>query len=106
MRADRIQPPWRFDDPRVIRRGCPACGSTSVARVLMGMIAWSVVERDVNTGKIALGGCDILYDHETGHPTSPERMCNRCGTEWGRWVGPQCRWPRVDFLAARASATL
>ena len=97
MRADRIKPPWTFADPRVIRRGCPACGSTKVAMVRMGLPAFSEqLERDLEAGKIRLGGCSIVGDIDTGHSINPERYCNDCGTGWGRWVGPQSAWPRAS----------
>ena len=96
MRANQIKPPWQFDDPRVIRRGCPSCGSTSVARISMGLPAFSEeLERALASGKLRLGGCVIEFDIETGHSSDPERYCNACGTAWGRWVGPQCAWPAV-----------
>src|SRR5438067_1968271 len=99
MKANQLQPPWRFDDSRVIRRGCPACGSTKIARVRMGMYFISQeLERQFEAGKIRFGGCVIAYDADTGHSMNPERYCNACGTEWGRWVGPQCAWPKIESL--------
>lgn len=94
MRANRIQPPWRFGDSRVLRRGCPACGSTKVARMLMGLPGFSEdLERRIENGEVYLGGC-VISMGDDGHPTDPERWCTACGTHWGRWVGPQSDWPR------------
>ena len=87
MRANQIQPPWRFDDPHVIRRGCPSCGSTKVARVEMGLHGYSdELQEALEAGTLQLGGCMITYDIDTGHSSDPERYCNDCGTAWGRWV--------------------
>ena len=95
MRANLIDPPWAFGDPRTIRRGCPACGSTSVARILYGMPAYTDdVQSAFARGEIGFGGCSIELDADTGHSLQPERYCNACGTAWGRWVGPQSPWPR------------
>jgi hypothetical protein len=95
MTANLINPPWAYGDPRAICRGCPACGSTNVARTLFGLPAFTEdLESALAMGKIVLGGCMIEID-ETGHSQQPERYCNACGTGWGRWVGPQSMWPGV-----------
>ena len=63
---------------------------------MMGMPGFTEdLEREFNEGRVQFGGCVITYDIDNGgHSSDPERVCNSCGTEWGRWVAPQSPWPR------------
>jgi hypothetical protein len=64
------------------RQGCPECRSANVARIQFGMPAWSrKVERDLASGRIALGGCAVTGD-------DPDRRCNECGHIWRSARGP------------------
>jgi hypothetical protein len=56
---------------------CPKCGSDSIAEILYGLPAFDEqMERDIDSGKIVLGGCCISDDSSKGH-------CNKCKYEWG-----------------------
>ena len=56
---------------------CPECGSDSIAEILYGLPAYDEqMERDLDAGKIVLGGCCVSDD-------SPEWHCNKCKHEWG-----------------------
>jgi len=56
---------------------CPKCGSDSIAEILYGLPAYDEqMERDLEAGKIVLGGCCIFDD-------SPRWHCNKCEHEWG-----------------------
>ncbi len=55
-------------------RKCPACGSSKVARILNGMPALRPeLEKDLEDGKIVLGGCELS-------PDNPTWTCVKCGT--------------------------
>ncbi len=57
-------------------RKCPKCDSNSVAKIIYGLVAYDEqMERDLDAGKIVLGGCCISND-------SPEWHCNEC---WHKW---------------------
>lgn len=56
---------------------CPACKSKNIAKFLYGMPAFSKkLERELEQGKIKIGGCCISED-------SPKLHCNNCGKDWG-----------------------
>ena len=55
---------------------CPHCGSTNTCRIMYGMPALTdKLERDLNAGKISLGGCIISFN-------DPNRHCNECETDF------------------------
>lgn len=55
---------------------CPHCGSRNTATILYGMPAFSEkLQRDLDSGKIVLGGCCI-----TGY--DPKKHCNDCGEDF------------------------
>ena len=57
---------------------CPKCGSVRVAEIFYGLPYFSAaLERDIEVGKIVLGGCGIKRD-------SPSWHCNDCRNEWGK----------------------
>ena len=57
---------------------CPECGSNNVAKILYGYIAFdSELEKDLEAGKIALGGCCVSG-------IDPKWECNKCGHRWGK----------------------
>jgi len=59
-------------------RKCPKCDSKTVARILYGMPAFSPeLEKDLEYGKIVLGGCVI-------NPDDPTWSCVKCGTNMYR----------------------
>lgn len=63
------------DDKKV----CPECGSHDVATILWGMPAYDEeLERDLDKGRIVLGGCCIPIGE-----IIPEFHCNACGCEFG-----------------------
>jgi hypothetical protein len=68
------------------RRGCPRCGSRSIARILYGYPAWSEeLDRKLSGGELRLGGCVV-------HACQPALVCNRCGCEFdrdGSFIGPE-----------------
>ncbi|MBX3651087.1 MAG: hypothetical protein KF771_06915 [Burkholderiales bacterium] len=54
---------------------CPKCGSRPVARIVYGLPHFSEKEaREVDTGKIVLGGCIITDD-------DPQWACVSCGQQ-------------------------
>jgi len=53
---------------------CPACGSNKIAVIFYGMPAFSEVEKDIEEGKIVLGGCCISDD-------DPTWKCIACETD-------------------------
>ena len=58
-------------------RFCPECGQDDVAEILWGLPAFSEkLSRDIDQGKIVLGGCCVSED-------SPRWKCNSCSHEWG-----------------------
>ena len=65
---------------------CPYCGSTSTARILYGMPAFSnELQEKLDKGKITLGGCCIDSVSVNGEyiQIDPARQCNDCGKEFG-----------------------
>lgn len=61
----------RYESKRKPRK-CPACSSHRVAIILYGMPAFSAkLEKDLNAGRIILGGCCITDD-------DPEWQCADC----------------------------
>jgi len=57
---------------------CPLCGSARVAEILWGMPAFSEqMQKDLDAGKIVLGGCCIFGDE-------PTWQCADCGTDFYR----------------------
>lgn len=54
------------------RVACPSCGSTNTCRIQYGMPDFTEkLERDVEAGKVHLGGCVVLGG-------DPNRYCNNC----------------------------
>ncbi len=66
--------------PEVIdqkRPKCPQCGSSNVAEILWGMpVLTEELERELNEGRIVLGGCCVDVD-------DPDWHCNDCECEFG-----------------------
>ena len=59
------------------QKKCPKCGSTNVAYILYGMLAFDdELEKQLDEGKIKIGGCES----DSGNPTW---HCNDCDNEWG-----------------------
>ena len=55
---------------------CPLCGSARVAEIRGGMPAFSEqMQKDLDAGKIVLGGCCIFGDE-------PTWQCADCGTDF------------------------
>jgi hypothetical protein len=55
---------------------CPFCNSKNVAEILYGLPAFSKkLEKELNSGKLTLGGCCISDE-------SPRFHCNSCVKEW------------------------
>jgi|GEM_PF-1903425 len=66
---------------------CPKCESKNVARVMMGMpIFTKRLERDIEDGKIILGGCSVSDGGD------PQLVCNACKHQW-RWDGKKVQYP-------------
>lgn len=62
--------------PKKPSRYCPKCKSTSVAKILYGLVAMDdELERDLQLGRVYLGGCE----DEAG---APNLHCNSCGHEF------------------------
>jgi hypothetical protein len=58
-------------------RECPSCGSTRIADIMYGLPAFDQkMQRDIEEGKIVLGGCCIA-------PDSPVWKCLDCGLDMG-----------------------
>ena len=60
---------------------CPECGGAKVAEIVYGYPSsdWDW-EKDVDSGKVVLGGCCI--------PPDPHRwQCQSCDHEWGEAEG-------------------
>lgn len=55
---------------------CPSCGSSKVLPIVYGLPSLDLM-RDVERGRVALGGC-CISDND------PEWRCADCGHEWGR----------------------
>ncbi len=56
---------------------CPMCGGDSAA-IMYGLPAdMDKLEKELNAGKVTLGGCCVSGD-------SPEWECNKCGYTWGK----------------------
>ena len=55
---------------------CPACGSQKIATYLYGLpIFSSELQKELDEGKLKLGGCDITED-------VPDYSCNDCGKDF------------------------
>ena len=55
---------------------CPKCESDNIARYQYGMPVMDPdMERDIEKGKVVLGGCCIMDD-------DPDRHCNDCDYDW------------------------
>lgn len=57
---------------------CPNCGSSETARIEYGLIKvepGGQFDRDLETGRVVLGGCMISGD-------DPDRYCRSCGHSW------------------------
>ncbi|HEX9935359.1 MAG TPA: hypothetical protein VGB38_09200 [bacterium] len=52
---------------------CPKCGSPRVADILYGLQVFHKVEKDIEAGRIVLGGC--IVDNN-----NPEWQCVECKT--------------------------
>ena len=53
-------------------RKCPACGSKKIASIMYGMPFFSPeLEKDLEDGRIVLGGCSIMDD-------DPKWECSEC----------------------------
>ena len=64
----------RYESEREPRK-CPKCGSTKIATFLYGMPAFSdQLQKDLDEGKIVLGGCCISDD-------DPTWQCTACSTD-------------------------
>ena len=56
---------------------CPECGSGSIAAILYGLPLYDEqMKRDLDIGKIVLGGCCVSHDFPKWH-------CNECKHRWG-----------------------
>lgn len=65
---------------------CPECGSDNIAGILWGMPAFDEeLERDIEEGRIVLGGCCISE-------ADPDWHCNDCGCEFGNNPAAYERW--------------
>lgn len=70
---------------------CPNCGSGFVAHYLWGEPVFDErLERELNEGKIVLGGCCITE-------SSPEWKCNACSCDFGRDPSIYARWRSKRF---------
>ena len=58
---------------------CPECGSAKVAEIVYGYPS-SDWEKDVDSGKVVLGGCCIPPDPHSW-------QCQSCDHEWGEVKG-------------------
>ena len=58
---------------------CPECGSAKVAEIVYGYPGWDW-EKDVDSGKVVLGGCCIPPDPHSW-------QCQSCDHEWGKAKG-------------------
>lgn len=58
---------------------CPKCGSKSSAEIMYGYPDFKnkKLEKDIQEGKVALGGC-VVFDEEE----QATRRCNDCGNEF------------------------
>ncbi|HLR81994.1 MAG TPA: hypothetical protein VK051_02535 [Paenalcaligenes sp.] len=64
---------------------CPHCGSKDIAEIMYGYPDFTSekLKKDLDEGKIALGGCVVLGDVE-----QPTKKCNQCGEDFGFELGP------------------
>lgn len=54
-------------------RKCPTCGSTRIAAIRYGLMAYSEkLIRDLDSGRVILGGCGMS-------PDNPNYQCTGCG---------------------------
>lgn len=57
---------------------CPKCGSTKIGKYQYGLpVMTAKTKRDVDAGKIILGGCTIKRD------VSPKYHCHACENDFG-----------------------
>ena len=55
---------------------CPKCNSTNVAKYLWGLrLLDDQLERDIEEGRVILGGCVVSVD-------DPKFHCNDCKHDW------------------------
>ena len=55
---------------------CPKCQSDNIARYQYGMpVMDPEMERDLDKGKVVLGGCCVTDE-------DPDRHCNNCEYDW------------------------
>ena len=56
---------------------CPKCGSKNIGRYIYGLLLFSdELLKEVDSGKIILGGCCIMDD-------APKYHCNACNEDFG-----------------------
>lgn len=55
-------------------RKCPACNSSRIADILYGFPDFSVLQKDIDAGRITLGGCCVTDD-------DPKWQCLDCEIE-------------------------
>jgi nitrite reductase/ring-hydroxylating ferredoxin subunit len=55
---------------------CPKCGNKSIDFILYGLPDLSVIDAELKSGKVTLGGCVLFED-------SPQWRCNSCSHQWG-----------------------
>ena len=56
---------------------CPKCGSKNIGRYMYGLPVFSdELLKEVDSGKIILGGCCIMDD-------APKYHCNACNEDFG-----------------------
>lgn len=60
---------------------CPKCGSKNIAQYMYGLPIFSdELLKEIDNGKIKLGGCIVMED-------APKHHCNDCEEDFGcfRW---------------------
>lgn len=67
---------------------CPHCGSRNVAKIIYGMPAFSLIKKELEEGKVYIGGCVIRNINVKGTDESvnidPRYHCNDCEYEFGK----------------------
>lgn len=56
---------------------CPECKNKRIAEIQYGLIMPELVEEQIKSGEIVLGGCTIIEGQ------SPRWECNNCHYRWG-----------------------
>lgn len=73
--AARTEDTEDTEDTEVV---CPYCGSRNIAGIVRGMPAFTEeLQRELDEGKVALGGCEIGVDRPM-----PTHHCNDCDEEF------------------------